>query len=273
MNTHVLVRIAAVGVAAAAAITSHPASAQESQMVNYCVNDGRIVGPDVAINACTDAIRSGQWKGKELAWAFANRCWARTHKRQYPEAIEDCNIALSLEPGGAFGYLNRGNAYYDLGDYARAAEDYRETLRLDPGNTLAGPNLKLAEEALRGRADAPAAAPAQTADSQAGGDTSCDIMLDDQANGMTKATLIAVRGQSCTLADAVHLGSATITGVEVRDPPRNGTIAGPDPLHLRFTPKPGFVGRDFFNIYMLKTTSDGRRMRELLSVDVKVVAD
>lgn len=173
MIRHALASIAAVSLAAAAAIVCHPASAQGPAMVKNCVNTGRTVGPDVAIKACTDAIRSGQWKGKEIAWAYGNRCWARTHKKQDQEAIEDCNISLRLDPANAFAYLNRGNAYYDLGNYAQAAADYRETLRLDPSNTLAGPNLKLAEEALRGGTDAPAApannaAPAQNADKEGG---------------------------------------------------------------------------------------------------------
>lgn len=156
MIARTVVHIAGVGLVAAATILGRPAGAEEPDMVKYCVNAQRIVGPDVAIKACTDAIRSGRWKGKELAWAYGNRCWALTHKKEDQAAIDDCNMALSLKPDLAFAYLNRGNAYYDLGDYNQAAEDYRAALRLEPSNTMAADNLKLAENALRSRADAPA---------------------------------------------------------------------------------------------------------------------
>ena len=45
---------------------------------------------DLRIGGCTAMIRSGQWQGKELAWA----------------------------------YIHRGNAYANLSEYRRAIEDY-----------------------------------------------------------------------------------------------------------------------------------------------------
>jgi hypothetical protein len=38
------------------------------------VNKGNSFSPDLRINGCTAAIQSGKWSGKNLAWAFNNRC-------------------------------------------------------------------------------------------------------------------------------------------------------------------------------------------------------
>ena len=58
---------------------------------------------DLMIGGCTAVIRSGQWQGKDLAWA----------------------------------YHNRGVTYADLGEYRRAIEDFGQALRLDPSHAKA----------------------------------------------------------------------------------------------------------------------------------------
>ena len=89
--------------------------------------------PDLRIGGCTVAIRSGEWQGKDLAWAYNNRGNANASLGEYGRAILDYGKALQLDPDDAFAYNNRGVAYGNLGEYRRAIEDYDQALRLDPG--------------------------------------------------------------------------------------------------------------------------------------------
>jgi tetratricopeptide (TPR) repeat protein len=83
---------------AVAAVMDTPAFALTQQQIDWCVNTGKAFLPDLAIDSCTEAIQSGQWSGKDLAWAF----------------------------------IYRGIAWSDKGEYDRANADYTEAIRLDP---------------------------------------------------------------------------------------------------------------------------------------------
>jgi tetratricopeptide (TPR) repeat protein len=47
------------------------------------------------------------------------------------KAIEYLNNGIKLKPGDALTYKNRGRAYYGLGQYQSAIEDYNEAIRLN----------------------------------------------------------------------------------------------------------------------------------------------
>ena len=87
---------------------------------------------DQAIAACTRAINSGRYSGRQLAALFANRCAELTNMQESDKAIEDCSQAIQLNPNGADAFSNRGGAYRAKGQYDRAIEDYSEAIRLDP---------------------------------------------------------------------------------------------------------------------------------------------
>jgi len=99
---------------------------------------------DTKVSGCTAVIRSGQWQGKELAWAYNNRGLAYTYLGNPARAIEDYDQALRLDPGLAVAYLGRGVVYRNLGEHARAIEDYDEALRLDPDDAAAYRNRGIA---------------------------------------------------------------------------------------------------------------------------------
>ena len=88
---------------------------------------------DLKIGGCTSAIRSGQWQGEKLAAAYTNRGEAYGNLGDPARAIKDFDRALRLDPGDARAYYNRGFAYRKLGDTARAIEDYDRALQIDPG--------------------------------------------------------------------------------------------------------------------------------------------
>ena len=48
------------------------------------------------------------------------------------EAIEVCNIALSINAESSAAYCNRGQAYYALHNYEQAILDYKKSLELHP---------------------------------------------------------------------------------------------------------------------------------------------
>ncbi len=89
---------------------------------------------DLQIGGCTAVIRSGQWQGKDLAWAYYNRGVAYGNLGEYRRAIEDYDEALRLDPDYAVAYNNRGSAYSNLGEYRRAIGDFARALWLDPGD-------------------------------------------------------------------------------------------------------------------------------------------
>lgn len=73
---------------------------------------------------------------------FYNRALALKTMGRYEEALADLNKAMAVKPD-ADAYNNRGNIRRKLGDNAGAAEDYRKSLELEPGNAVTYFNLAL----------------------------------------------------------------------------------------------------------------------------------
>ena len=92
------------------------------------------VSGDQAIAACTRAINSGRYSGRQLAALFANRCAELTNMQESDKAIEDCSQAIQLNPNGADAFSNRGGAYRAKGQYDRAIEDLNQAIRLNPND-------------------------------------------------------------------------------------------------------------------------------------------
>jgi len=57
-------------------------------------------------------------------------------KEDWQAMIVPCTTIIEFEPS-AEAYVNRGNAYSALEDYARAIEDYSAAIKLDPANQMA----------------------------------------------------------------------------------------------------------------------------------------
>ena len=83
--------------------------------------------PIFALAVVPAAIQSGRWSGKDLAWAFNNRCRAYNDNNETDRAIADCTDAIRLDPNYAGAYDNRGIAYRTKSDYDRV-----EATRLHP---------------------------------------------------------------------------------------------------------------------------------------------
>jgi len=92
---------------------------------------------DQAIAACTRAINSGRYSGRQLAAIFTNRCIEWNVKQESDKGIEDCSQAIRLYPNYANAFFNRGIAYKAKVQYDRAIEDFDQAIRLNSNHALA----------------------------------------------------------------------------------------------------------------------------------------
>jgi len=118
-------------------------TASISFAADWCSEYGKSYDLDKQIAACTDDINSGKYTGwdnrgiNRLSTRYGNRCNAYSGKKQYDQAIADCNKAIELDPKLAALYLNRGNAYKGKKHYDQAIADYNKAIELDPKFALA----------------------------------------------------------------------------------------------------------------------------------------
>lgn len=87
---------------------------------------------DVAIEACTRAIASGQLSQPNLASTYMNRGVEWRHKGEDDRALADYNKSIELNPSNSVVYNDRGNVWVDKGQYNQAMADYDQSIRLDP---------------------------------------------------------------------------------------------------------------------------------------------
>ncbi len=102
-----------------------------------CEDASKSVSVDARIDACKNLIASGQWKGKEIAWAYANRCVALNAKGNHDQALADCSKAISLDPDNALAYQIRGDIMGGRDEIDKAIADY------DKAEALGGKNAPL----------------------------------------------------------------------------------------------------------------------------------
>ena len=98
-----------------------------------CVN----VSDNVAVAACTRAIRSGGHNAHRLAALYGNRCAANINNGKSDEALSDCNQAIQLDPKNAVAYANRCAAHIHKGEIDDALSDCNQAIQLDSKNATA----------------------------------------------------------------------------------------------------------------------------------------
>jgi tetratricopeptide (TPR) repeat protein len=124
--------LAAAAMTLAAALPVTPAAAVTQNEIDACVNRNHNFSLDQQVNGCTESIRSGRWSGKNLAWAYGNRCIAYKDKEQYERAMVDCNRAIELDPRDDHAYNTRGAIYHLTKKYDQAIEQYSIAIRINP---------------------------------------------------------------------------------------------------------------------------------------------
>ena len=128
--------IVALGLIAGGLVAPTPAGAETLRQFHACNNDGNPT-PDEAINGCTAMIRSGKYRGRNLAIAYTNRGSAYDDKHDEDRAIADQDAAIKIDPTLDLAFNNRANAYGRKGDNDRAIADYNEAIRLNPKFAMA----------------------------------------------------------------------------------------------------------------------------------------
>ena len=102
---------------------------------NACTDDK--ADPGSRIEACTWLLQSGRLGKDSLSAVHFNRGVAHDVKRQYALAAKDYGEVIRLDPRDAVAYNNRGNAYQAMRQYDRAIEDFDAAIRLKPDYALA----------------------------------------------------------------------------------------------------------------------------------------
>jgi tetratricopeptide (TPR) repeat protein len=107
---------------------------------------------DLEIRGCSAVIRSGRDPPEQLARAFANRGRAWSEKGDYARAMHDLDNAIRLDPDFADAFNYRGIVNVSQGQYDQAIQDFGQAIRLDPNYAIAIYNRGLAWQA-EGHAD------------------------------------------------------------------------------------------------------------------------
>jgi len=102
---------------------------------------------DVAIAACSRAIATGRYHGRDLAILYDNRGVEYVKKRDLDRAFADYNEALRIDSKFPSAYNNRGDAWRTRGDLEKALTDLNRAIELDPRHANAYYNRGLVWEA------------------------------------------------------------------------------------------------------------------------------
>jgi len=154
-----------------------PAAAQRSLGMEFrnpqqpVVDDDVIIAADPPANVDpADAVRKSNSETRDLAWRFIEFGDARFAAQEFAAALQRYKAAAELAPDVAETYFRQGHTYAILGQYEKAANEYRRGLAHDPDwarsafqmrelykdNRAAwtGHLERLAEEALQNQDDA-----------------------------------------------------------------------------------------------------------------------
>lgn len=99
-----------------------------------------------AINICPNEDNSNN---ERMSIYFSNRSAAYTLMKKHEDALDDCKVAVSLNPQYAKAHLRLATGYYTLKKYEEAIESAKKTLELQPDNEAAKETLSLAQKALK----------------------------------------------------------------------------------------------------------------------------
>lgn len=84
-----------------------------------------------------------------FAEAYNNRGNAYRDMKEYAKAMQDYNMAISIAPNFEKTYSNRGNIYFDQRNYLMAIRDYNKAISLNASYSLAYLNRGLAYHQLK----------------------------------------------------------------------------------------------------------------------------
>jgi len=110
------------------------AKPSQSSAALACANSNGKAAPAQRAGACSVLIDSHKWTGKDIAWAYANRCAALATLKQNEKALADCSEAIAQDGDLAIAHEVRGQLYSKHGDYAQAMADFDKAIALGARN-------------------------------------------------------------------------------------------------------------------------------------------
>ncbi|MBB4198553.1 hypothetical protein CCR94_18645 [Rhodoblastus sphagnicola] len=120
--------------AAAPAASAPPPAPKQSAEALACANSDGKAAPQQRDDACSLLIDSHKWQGKEIAWAYANRCAVRVRLKQVDRALADCSEAIDQDPDQTMAYQLRAEIHRTRDERAKALEDFDKAIALGAKN-------------------------------------------------------------------------------------------------------------------------------------------
>ncbi|MDE2134241.1 MAG: tetratricopeptide repeat protein [Alphaproteobacteria bacterium] len=102
-----------------------------NQDLAWC--NGNAASDEQTVSGCTAVIQSGRATSDEYV-ILVNRGLAYDDLGQHARAIQDYDQAIRLNPAYEEAFGSRGVAYGELGQYARSIQDFDQAIRLNPGD-------------------------------------------------------------------------------------------------------------------------------------------
>lgn len=104
---------------------------------------------DQALEAYTNAIKSGVTTGKLLAVYYANRAFCNIKLENYGFAITDGDEAVKADPTYPKGYYRRGSAYFALAKHDNALANFKQVVSIAPGDADAKEKLAIVQKIVK----------------------------------------------------------------------------------------------------------------------------
>ncbi len=111
-----------------------PVPKKQSAAAEACANNDGKIAARARAEACGKLIASGKWKGDQIAWAYANRCFALFELKNAEKAVADCDKAIELDGKNAVAFQTRGMIEKDGGQGDKALADFNKAIELGANN-------------------------------------------------------------------------------------------------------------------------------------------
>jgi tetratricopeptide (TPR) repeat protein len=98
---------------------------------------GQAVDSQCGMLEAQDALHRAVQLRPDVSAYQSGEGYCQARRREWPQALQSAQRAIELDPQSWFAYYVRAWAYYEQGEYAKAATDFRPAHALEPGNSEA----------------------------------------------------------------------------------------------------------------------------------------
>lgn len=104
---------------------------------------------DISARVLREARRlpAGRESAQRAYIGHSIACVCHRLERDFENAVEHCDAAVTLEPGDWRGFTNRGALHFDAGNLAAARADFEAAAKLAPKEPAVIANLRLVGDA------------------------------------------------------------------------------------------------------------------------------